>query len=152
MNISSFILNIKRKIRSYLWSYKYKTLVHVHGKAKIVYAKNVKIGSNFVINENVYILGFNSIVIGNNVVLSASCMLIDSGLNLDSVDRGHINNKIIIGNNVWIGAGAIVLPGVKIGDNAVIGAGSVVTKNVPQNIIVAGNPAKKIRDRIINEE
>lgn len=55
------------------------------------------------------------------------------------------SQPIVIGNNVWIGAGAIVLPGVTIGDNAVVGAGSVVTKNVEANTVVAGDPAKPIK-------
>ncbi len=60
-------------------------------------------------------------------------------------------NNIIIGNDVWIGAGAILLPGIEIEDGAIIGAGSVVTKNVPAYSIFAGNPAKFIRKRFSNE-
>ena len=52
---------------------------------------------------------------------------------------------VIIGNNVWIGGGAIILPGVTIGDNVVIGAGSIVTKDIPDNVIAAGNPYRVIR-------
>ena len=52
---------------------------------------------------------------------------------------------VIIGNNVWIGGGAIILPGVTIGNNVVIGAGSVVTKNIPDNVIAAGSPCRVIR-------
>ena len=51
-----------------------------------------------------------------------------------------------IGNNVWIGAGAIILPGVSIGDNSVIGAGSVVTKDIPANVVAVGNPCKVLRE------
>lgn len=59
--------------------------------------------------------------------------------------------KTILGNDVWIGANAVILPGIKIGDGAVIGAGSVVTKNVPEYEIWAGNPAKKIKNRFSKE-
>ena len=52
---------------------------------------------------------------------------------------------VIMGNNVWIGGGAIILPGVTIGDNVVIGAGSIVTKDIPDNVIAAGNPCRVIR-------
>ncbi len=55
-------------------------------------------------------------------------------------------NPIIIGDNVWIGGGAIVCPGVKIGKNTTIGAGSVVTKNIPDNVLAFGNPCKVIRE------
>ena len=56
--------------------------------------------------------------------------------------QAQYNMPVNIGNNVWIGAGAIILPGVSIGDNSVIGAGSVVTKDIPNNSIAVGNPAK----------
>ena len=55
------------------------------------------------------------------------------------------NKQIHIGRNVWLGAGAIILPGVTIGDNSIVGAGSVVTKDVPANVIVVGNPAHVLR-------
>jgi galactoside O-acetyltransferase len=55
------------------------------------------------------------------------------------------NKQIHIGKNVWLGAGAIILPGVTIGDNSIVGAGSVVTKDVPANVIVVGNPARVLR-------
>jgi acetyltransferase-like isoleucine patch superfamily enzyme len=58
---------------------------------------------------------------------------------------------VIIGDNVWIGGNAVVCPGVWIGDNTVIGAGSVVTKNIPSNVIAAGNPCKVIR-KITNDD
>ncbi len=60
----------------------------------------------------------------------------------------QFNIPVHIGNNVWIGANACVMPGVTIGDNSVIGAGSVVTKDIPQNVIAVGNPCKVMRDTI----
>lgn len=68
------------------------------------------------------------------------------------VEAGHDGRPVIIGEDVWIGAGSIILPGVKIGDGAVIGAGSVVTKDVQPYAIVAGNPAKLIRYRVPKAE
>lgn len=56
------------------------------------------------------------------------------------------NADVKIGNNVWIGAGVNVLPGVTIGDNSVIGAGAVVTKNIPSNVVAVGNPARVLRE------
>lgn len=75
-------------------------------------------------------------------------MILSTTHPLDAEQRKNwktIGAKINIGNNVWIGAGAIVLPGVTISDNSIIGAGSVVTKDVPRNCVVAGNPAKIIK-------
>ncbi|MDD7138981.1 MAG: DapH/DapD/GlmU-related protein [Clostridium sp.] len=59
--------------------------------------------------------------------------------------RSTISKPIVLGKNVWIGAGAIVLPGVTIGDNSVVGAGAVVTRNIPANTVAAGNPARVLR-------
>ena len=65
------------------------------------------------------------------------------------LEQGQFNRPITIGNNVWIGAGAVVLPGVTIGDNTVIGAGSIVTKDIPAHVVAVGNPCKVLRT--INE-
>ena len=64
--------------------------------------------------------------------------------------QAQYNLPIKIGNNVWIGANAVVLPGVSIGDNTVIGAGSVVTKKIPANVVAVGNPCRVLRE--INEQ
>ena len=109
---------------------------------------NVYIGSNCGINHGVFILGHTRITIGNNVIMSAGVMLIDAGLcTLNLADNGspkHIGEPIVIEDNVWIGAGAIILPGVTVGKGSVVGAGSVVTRNVPPFTVVAGNPARPI--------
>ena len=62
----------------------------------------------------------------------------------------QFNNDVHIGKNVWVGAGAIILPGITIGDNSVVGAGAIVTKDVPENVVVVGNPARIIKH--INEK
>ncbi|AKL96983.1 transferase [Clostridium aceticum] len=63
-----------------------------------------------------------------------------------TIDLKEFAKAIIIGNNVWVGGGTIICPGVKIGDNVTIGAGSVVTKDIPSNVVAAGNPCKVIRE------
>lgn len=109
--------------------------------------KNVRVGAFLTINPEVFILGTSGITIGDNVILAVRSMLIDSGpLNSDhhelriSGERAQIK----IGNNVIIGAGAIVLPGVTIGDGAIVGAGSVVMSDVPAGMTVIGNPARNV--------
>lgn len=62
------------------------------------------------------------------------------------LSKENFSQPISIGNNVWVGAGVIILAGITIGDNAVIGAGSIVTKNVAANTVVVGNPAVKVKD------
>ena len=123
--------------------------VTVFGNFTVVNPKNVRIGSNCAINHDVFLLGRTGISIGDGVVLSARCMLLDAGLDTRTSgsrkDFEHVAAPITIGNGVWIGAGAIILPGVTIGEHSVVGAGSVVRKDVPERAIVAGNPAKVIR-------
>ena len=86
------------------------------------------------------------ITIGDDTFIAPHVQLITENHGLSPEKRRYITSlPIVIGKNVWIGAGAIVLPGVTIGDNAVIGAGSVVTKNVAAKTVVAGNPAKLIK-------
>lgn len=126
--------------------------VHVLGWFTVVNRKNVRIGLNCAINHDVYILGRDEILIGNNVILSARCMLLDAGfdvdkyLNFDMPEYEYRKSYIHIEDNVWIGAGAIILPGVTIARNSIVAAGAVVTKNVPPYTVVAGNPARIIRE------
>ena len=78
-----------------------------------------------------------------NVILATAGHPIDPTLRARGL---QYNKEIHIGNNVWIGAGAVVMPGVTIGDNAVIGAGSVVTKDIPANVVAVGNPCRVMRE------
>ena len=130
--------------------------VTVFGNFTVVNPKNIKIGSNCAINHDAFLLGRVGISIGDNVVLSARCMLLDAGLDSQASDglrdHDHVASPIIIENGVWIGAGAIILPGVTIGPNSIVGAGSLVRKDVPPRTIVAGNPAKIIRPTGPDEE
>lgn len=91
------------------------------------------------------------IEIGKNCLIAANCQIFDSNAHELLMDMPHerinnrgVNKPVIIGDNVWIGAHCIILPGIIIGDGAVVGAGSVVTKSVPAKTVVAGNPARPI--------
>ena len=89
------------------------------------------------------------ITIGNNCAIARNVLIMDFDAHKITYMDGTTNRvtaPITIGNSVWIGAGATILKGVTIGDNAIIGAGSVVTKDVKANTIVAGNPARVIRE------
>jgi maltose O-acetyltransferase len=123
--------------------------VTVFGNFTVVNPRNVNIGSNCAINHDVFLLGRVGISIGNDVVLSARCMLLDAGLDLQAShglrDQDHVGAPITIGDGAWIGAGAIILPGVTIGEHSIVGAGSLVRKDVPARTIAAGNPARVIR-------
>lgn len=110
------------------------------------FGKNIRIGKNVFINNCCTFMDRGGITIGDNAFIGPQVCLIteNHGLTPDT-RRTLISKSIVLHDNVWIGAGATVLPSVTIGENAVIGAGAVVTKDVPKNTVVAGNPAKKIR-------
>lgn len=111
------------------------------------FGRNIKVGKNVFINFGCTFMDRGGITIGDNAFIAPGVMLITENHGIMPEKRRYLTSKpIVLGKNVWIGAGAIVLPGVTVGDNAVIGAGSVVTKNVPKNAVVAGNPAKIIKN------
>lgn len=138
-----------RKIPFYLRQLKYYLLlgkrIEAHGNFTVKHRRHVSFGNRCSINDGVFILGHCQIEIGDNVTLSANCMLIDSGLDIESPVRMHTNGFIKIEDGAWIGAGAIILPDVVIGRGSVVGAGSIVTRSVPPFTVVAGNPARIIR-------
>ncbi len=110
------------------------------------YGKHIKIGERVFINAGCFFMDRGSITIGDDCFIGPQVMIITITHGIKPEERRMIYAKPIhIGNNVWIGAGAIVLPGITVGDNAVVGAGAVVTKDVPANCIVTGNPATILR-------
>ena len=123
-----------------------------HG-VEIAYQDNVFIGSGTYINGGQIVAGENSkIVIGENCLLSYNIHIRTTTHNYEKKNvliknQGHREADIIIGNDVWIGFGAQIMAGVKIGDGAVIGAGSIVTKDVEPYKVVAGVPARVIKER-----
>ena len=105
----------------------------------------VRIGRNVVVMPGCLMMSAGGITIDDGAQIAANVQLISN--NHDLYERQVITCKPVhIGKNAWIGAGATILPGVTVGDNAVVGAASVVTKDVPADTIVAGNPAKIIRN------
>lgn len=112
------------------------------------YGYNIEVGDNFYANFGCVILDVNRVQIGDNVLFAPNVQLYTATHPVDPLERltgKEYAKPIIIGNNVWIGGGSILCPGVKIGDNTTIGAGSVVTKDIPDNVVAAGNPCKVIR-------
>ena len=114
---------------------------------------NVHVGKNVVINFNCTFVDDGEVFIGDDCMIGPGCNIATSVHPISPRLRRHklqYNKPVHIGNNVWLGAGVTVLPGITIGDDSVVGAGSVVTKDVPSKAIVAGNPAKLIR--MVTEE
>lgn len=113
------------------------------------YGKNIHIGNNFTGNFNLTILDINEVHIGDNVMIGPNTTITAVGHPLSPQKRrDHIGQggEIRIGNDVWIGANVTILPGVTIGDNVVIGAGAVVTKDIPDNSLAVGVPAKVVKE------
>jgi len=114
----------------------------------------IVIGNNVCINYDCQITAINKIVIGDDVLIGSRCLITDhshgdttlESLKLKPLERPLISKgPVVIGNCVWIGSGAAIMPGVSIGNNCVIGANSVVTKNFSNNCVLAGAPAKIIK-------
>ena len=110
------------------------------------FGRFIQIGKNVFINHDCTFLDMGGITIEDDVLIGPKVSLITENHPLDPANRkALIANPILIKKNAWIGAGAIILPGVTIGENAVVAAGAVVSKNVEDNSIVAGVPAKFIK-------
>lgn len=111
--------------------------------------KNIHVGEDFISNYNVTILDIAPVIIGDFCMIGPNTIITTVGHPLSPKKRREkiANSKPIrIGNDVWIGGNCTILPGVNIGNNVVVAAGAVVTKDVPDNCIVAGVPAKIIRN------
>lgn len=112
------------------------------------YGYNIFVGENFYANFNCIFLDVSTIEIGDNCMFAPNVQLYTATHPLHPVKRNsglEYAKPIKIGNNVWLGGGVIVTPGVTLGDNVVVGAGSVVTKSFPDNVVIAGNPARIIK-------
>ena len=113
------------------------------------YGCNTYVGENFYSNFDCIILDVNKVTIGDNVMFGPRVSVftaghpIDAGIRAELLEYGY---PITIGNNVWVGGNTVINPGVTIGDNVVIGSGSVVTKDIPSNVVAAGNPCRVIRE------
>ena len=113
------------------------------------YGYNITIGNHFFANRNCQFLDGGKITFGDYVFIAPNCCFTTAEHALDVEQRNEgleVALPIAIGNNVWIGAGVIVLGGVTIGDNTVIAAGSVVTKDIPSGVLAAGVPCRVLRE------
>jgi acetyltransferase-like isoleucine patch superfamily enzyme len=124
----------------------------IDAKVYFKFPRLVEIGSGVSINRGVEFypdfFGKNKISIGDNVRIAPNVRFYASGHDLDDPTMNkHVGAAITVGDGAWIGASALILPGVSIGPGAVVAAGSVVVKDVDAQTIVAGNPAKPVRKR-----
>jgi maltose O-acetyltransferase len=122
--------------------------VHIKPPLFVDYGFNITIGSGSFVNYGLVALDVGRITIGRDVQIGPNVQLLTPTHPLEPelrLAKYEAAKPIVIGNNVWLGGGAIVLPGVTIGENSVIGAGAVVTRDVPANVVAVGNPARVIR-------
>jgi maltose O-acetyltransferase len=149
------IFRIQHKINAKCRSFYYSNIFAACGKKRpriapgVVFScpEGISCGNALVINPQVYFAAKGGIEIGDNVTISAGAKILSSSLIVENgtIIRKHIHKKVTIGSNVWIGAGAIICPGVTIHSNTIIAAGAIVTKDLPGNFIYGGIPAKPIK-------
>ncbi len=111
--------------------------------------KNIFLGKNFLANYNVTILDVNEVHIGNNVMVGPHTLITTVGHPISPKGRRNhlgVTGPVTIGDDVWIGGNVTILPGVTIGNNVVIGAGAVVNKDIPDNSLAVGVPARVIKE------
>ena len=116
---------------------------------KCEFGKNIKIEDDVYINFGCVILDCAEVIIGSHTLIGPNVGLYAANHSIDALERingGCYGKPIHIGKNVWLGGDVKVLPGVSIGDNTIIGTGSIVTKDIPSNVVAAGNPCKVIRE------
>ncbi|MGA5020346.1 sugar O-acetyltransferase [Streptomyces griseoincarnatus] len=112
------------------------------------YGSNITVGARTFVNYHLTALDVAAITIGEDCQIGPNVQLLTPTHPVEPQprrDKLEAARPITIGDNVWIGGGAIVCPGVTIGDNSVVGAGAVVTKDVPANVVAVGNPARPVR-------
>jgi len=113
------------------------------------YGYNIKTGKSVFMNFNCCILDVMEVNIGNNVLFGPNVQIYTATHPIVAKTRNtwlEFAKPVNIGNDVWIGGGVVICPGVSIGNGAVIGAGSVVTKNIPDDVVAVGNPARIIKN------
>jgi len=122
--------------------------VHIKPPLFVDYGSSIRIGAGTFVNYGLMALDVAAITIGEDVQIGPNVQLLTPTHPVEPGprrDKWEAAKPIVIGDNVWLGGGAIVLAGVTIGENSVVGAGAVVTKDVPANVVVAGNPARILR-------
>ena len=124
------------------------SLAYIEPTFRCDYGYNIFLGNNFFANFDCVMLDVCPIRIGDNCMLAPGVHIYTATHPIDPVARNsgaELGKPVTIGNNVWIGGRAVINPGVTIGDNVVVASGAVVTKDVPDNVVVGGNPARIIK-------
>lgn len=146
-NASTLPYQEKTKLLEKIFNKPIDPSTKIHSPFNTDFGRHTFIGKNVFINRNCFFVDLGGIFIEDGALIAPGVKLISVNHLEDPKHRRDLVLKSVhIKERAWIGANAIILPGVTVGKGAIVGAGSVVTKDVPDNIIVAGNPARKIRD------
>jgi maltose O-acetyltransferase len=122
--------------------------IYIEPPFRCDYGCNISVGDNFYANFDCIILDVNRVKIGNNVWFGPRVCVYTAAHPIDAKTRNSMlefGKAITICNDVWIGGNVVINPGITIGNNVVIGSGSVITKDIPDNVVAAGNPCKVLR-------
>jgi maltose O-acetyltransferase len=128
--------------------------VYMEPNFRCDYGYNIHVGDNFFANFDCVILDVCEVRFGDNCMLAPGVHIYTATHPVNPFERikgPEFGKSVIIGDNAWIGGGAIINPGVTIGDNVVVASGAVVTKDVPSNAVVGGNPARVIKEIDLND-
>lgn len=149
-SVSMIIKKMRSSVGKHLFD-RFGTNINIEKGADFGSGKGISIGNNSGLGINCKVRG--PLEIGDNVMMGPDVVIMTNSHNFERIDipmniqGSAVPKKVVIGNDVWIGTRAIILPGTTIGNGAIIGAGAVVTKDVPEYGIVGGVPAKLIRNR-----
>ena len=147
INVTEYWINKStRKLIAELLSNS-KNVVHIEPPFHCDYGYNIECGENVFFNVNCLVLDSAKIKIGSNVLFGPGVHVYTASHPLDKIERRNFEmaKPVTIGDDCWIGGQVIICPGVTIGAGSVIGAGAVVTKDIPEDSLAVGNPAKVIR-------
>ena len=145
LNASTSVDEI-RSVLSEIWGQIIDPSTTVLAPFSTNFGKHTRIGKNVFVNHGCSFLDLGGITIEDDVLIGPQVKLVTENHPVDPANRKSLDLKsILVKKNAWIGAGAVILPGVTIGENSIVAAGAVVTQDVPSNTIVGGVPAKHIK-------
>lgn len=137
----------RRELLTQLFNQKIPSSTTIMPPFNVDFANQVTVGKNVYINKDVSLVSLGGITLEDGVLIASKASIVSiNHVERPSERQDLLPNSVHIKENAWISAGAIILPGITVGKNAIVGAGSIVTRNVPDNAIVTGNPAKYIRE------